>query len=187
MPINGETTSNKRKKYRDYTQAEREYAVAIAELHSNNGAAQDITGIPHETIRYWRNNGVVSTAQVQVAQGDLAKELDILAWELVGLSRDKFQDASLSQVAHAISVAIDKSQLLKGAPTSIPGKTVTAEEARSKLRELLLSRVQEDATDVQPTSLLVEEQGVEGVQEDGTPEAETVGKEQSEVTSPEIE
>jgi transposase-like protein len=102
--------------------SDEEKAEALATLEANDGnihkTAQD-TGIPWGTLKRWVEAQDQFTHLREQKKSDLAQRLEEIARELADAMPDKIQAATLQQVATSMAIAIDKMQLLRGAPTSI--------------------------------------------------------------------
>ena len=129
---------------RQYT--DRQKAEALAALDANGGnltrTSREI-GVPLSTIRNWRDgmgtNGDVAELRSQ-KRGELADELTEIAWLLAGDLQDesKRRRASLVQTATSMAIVIDKTQLLRGLPTSITENAeISYEERVARVAELL--------------------------------------------------
>jgi transposase-like protein len=108
--------------------SDEEKAQALAILYANNGniaEAQRQLGIPYRTLANWaaeEREGQTHAAIANIGnqkKSDLAQRLEEIARELADAMPDKIQAATLQQVATSMAIAIDKMQLLRGAPTSI--------------------------------------------------------------------
>src|ERR1043165_637067 len=132
------TVANKHKN--DYTQEDRARAVALAQSEQNMASAADTLGIPLSTLSEWCRGlyGRIDPLQVAAAKKDQVAALEALTWKAMGYASNpqKMEDASLAQLATLIGVTIDKAQLLKGAPTSIPGKPLDPDTVRARIREM---------------------------------------------------
>jgi transposase-like protein len=122
-------------KARNRSYSEDDRAAALAALLANGGnlkrTARD-TGVPESTLRKWSRSvppaggaqecaqkSAVSAEAVGRAGVSLAEKLDGLAHKLADAMPDKIPDATLSQTAVSLGVAIDKARLLRGEATSI--------------------------------------------------------------------
>ncbi len=157
------TTPRKRRKLPDYNTKFRVQTVALAELERNNAIAGEVMNVPRCTVARWRAHPELQDPLTKaMGQQDLVNALEALTWMYVDASPLKIEDASLSQVAHAMSVAIDKMQLLRGAPTSIPGKPVDPDTLRARIRDILLDKAKHEAIDPATPQ---EQAGVGGTEE----------------------
>ena len=126
----------------------RRKAVALANIEKNAQIAADVMGVNRSSICQWRKHPELNDPLEQAfVERNLADALDAMAWRLLDVMPDKMEDASLSQVAHALSVSIDKAQLLKGAPTSISSKPVDPQALRERIRDILLDKAKDNAID----------------------------------------
>jgi transposase-like protein len=108
---------------RQYSDAEK--AAALAALDANGGnvarTARDLD-IPRKTLAEWAADRHTHSEVAELRQEkkrDLAQRLEEIAWELAEALPGKKELASLQHTATAMAIAIDKMQLLRGAPTSI--------------------------------------------------------------------
>jgi transposase-like protein len=108
--------------------SDEEKAAALATLDANGGniaETQRQIGIPYRTLANWAAEERNGTMHEDVAnlgnikKIDLAQRLEEIARELADAMPDKIERANLQQVATSMAIAIDKMQLLRGAPTSI--------------------------------------------------------------------
>lgn len=104
--------------------SDEEKAEALAALDANDGDVRKTArslAIPYTTLREWvthQQHDAVTNIRTQ-KKSDLAQRLEEIARELADAMPDKIQAANLQQVATSMAIAIDKMQLLRGAPTSI--------------------------------------------------------------------
>lgn len=117
-------------------------AIALAALDANEGnvlrTAKQL-GIPHKTLDEWAKgrNQVPQVADLhKEKRKDLGDRLEDLAHSLVDILPDKIPEASLRDLAGALIVAVDKMQLLKGAPTAI-SKDVSDISNRERANRIL--------------------------------------------------
>jgi hypothetical protein len=107
---------------RRYSDDER--ASALAALDANGGdfsATARSTGVPRTTLIEWAN-GRAHPAVSQIRQGkrgDLADELEGVAWKLVRAMPGKIDKAGLQQVAVSLGISVEKMRLLRELPTNI--------------------------------------------------------------------
>ena len=105
--------------YTDYGPEEK--AAAIVAIEANNGNVNLTAtqlGIPERTLRYW-NDHKERFRELGVQKRAMLDKLDVTTHLLIDSMPAKIADASLSQTATAYGILMDKSQLLKGLPTSI--------------------------------------------------------------------
>lgn len=143
-------------KRRSYTPEDK--AASLAALAANGGnlaktAAQ--VGVPRKTLAEWQKQqtprgGVADASPPKKAAAEqvakllpgakvaLSDRLEQVASALVDKMDDpeKIAAATLSQLAVAAGVAIDKMRLLREQPTSIPGATLSDEERARRLAAL---------------------------------------------------
>lgn len=132
--------------YTDYSPEQK--AAAIAHCEANNGnwkiTARQL-GYPRDTVRYWFENRERYAQFHTSKRGDLIQKLDERTHLLVdSITPEKIADANLSQIATAAGIMIDKSQLLKGLPTSI------SENIERNELTVVLADALADAIDVTP-------------------------------------
>lgn len=123
-------------------------AAALARLDANAGnvlrTARELS-LPPSTLRGWddaaeaaRDGGAVADIRHQKRE-ELAERLESFAHLCLDAIPDKIADAPLSDAMRALGIAIDKMLLLKGRATEIVAtETLTPEEARARLAELLM-------------------------------------------------
>ena len=139
---------------RQYTDDEKTSALAVLTANGGNithTAAQ--TGIPATTIRKWRDlmqlgklqkvkivePAPVTHQECEQKRDSLASRLERLAHLLLDdILDDPERKATLAGKMTCFGIAVDKMQLLRGAPTSIAGKVeeLTNEQRILRLREL---------------------------------------------------
>ncbi len=105
--------------YQDYSPDRKAEAISLIEAaNGNTSEVSRATGIPRQSLDYWWQNKH-RFAEVQPQKRlELVEKLDYCADLLVSAIPGKIA-APLVQVATAAAIMIDKSQLLKGLPTSI--------------------------------------------------------------------
>lgn len=124
-------------------------AVALANHEQNGRAVSEALDVPVTTLSMWRRHPELQDPlERAIADKDIIQALDALAWRVIDTMPAKMEDASLSQLAHALSVTIDKAQLLRGAPTSIPGKPIDPDTLRARIRDILLDKAKQEAQDI---------------------------------------
>lgn len=121
--------------YQDYSIERKAEVLALIQANDGNilQTSRD-TGIPHQTIRRWVEYPERFSALQTEKQDNLLEKLDKRAHDLIDAMPDKIPGASLSATATALGIVIDKSQLLRGLPTSI-----NAEVERQELVIILQS------------------------------------------------
>jgi hypothetical protein len=127
---------------RQYTDNDK--AGALAALDANNGnvnrTARQI-GIPRTTLIEWMYNRHVSSDVSDIRQEkkvSLAEKFEQLAEKLVDDLIIRVGQGKFVEEATAAAIAIDKMQLLRGAPTSISDVTQhTNEERAARILELV--------------------------------------------------
>lgn len=122
-------------------------AKALAALAANGGnflhTAEQI-GVPRSTLMKWAKGvGVNSdvTKGTQKARGNMADALEDIVWRLIehGFKRDKIETASVSQIATATGIGIDKMRLLREQP---PPATEAEKSVAESLRTAALAMVE---------------------------------------------
>jgi transposase-like protein len=105
--------------------SDEEKAQALAALDANGGnvakTARQI-GVPRKTLAEWAADRHTHDDVAEIRQRkkiDLAQQLENIARQIADALPDKIQAANLQQAATSMAIAIDKMQLLRGAPTSI--------------------------------------------------------------------
>lgn len=125
--------------------SDNEKAGALAALDANGGNVNQTAkqlGIPRKTLGMWAHNRHLSADVADIRQEkrkELSARLEDLAHTLVDILPGKLPKASVRDLAGALIVAVDKMQLLKGAPTAI-SKDVserTNEERAARILELV--------------------------------------------------
>jgi transposase-like protein len=134
---------------RSYTDEQR--ASALAALEANAGDVRKTArelGIPEATLRLWKQGKRHPEAAAMCAakKAPLAEALREVARQLLESIPSKIDESSLSQVAVAMGIAVDKAQLLDGKPTGIQDTVLTVQE------EIILAAGQ-GATASRPASL----------------------------------
>lgn len=107
---------------RRYSDEER--ANALAALAANGGnvdrTAREL-GLPRKTLEHWAKGDInpVVAELGQQKKVSLADRLEEVALALVAAMPRKLANATLQQIAVSLGIAVEKMQLLRGAPTSI--------------------------------------------------------------------
>ena len=124
-----------------YSDADRAAALAALDANGGNlaGTARQL-GMPRKTLAEWAAGrtppGMADLRQQK--RGDLATELEGIAYKLVEAMPGKIEGANLQQLATSLGIAVDKVQLLKGKPTSITADTtLTPQERADRVVHLL--------------------------------------------------
>ncbi len=103
--------------------SDEEKAQALAALDANGGNVKRTAGqlgIPVSTLREWaRGRGVVNgvTKIRHQKKGELADELETIAWRVLDALPEKLAEADARALATLLGIVIDKVQLLRGQPT----------------------------------------------------------------------
>lgn len=119
-------------------------ALAVLKANKGNlsGTAKQLN-IPRPTLRGWANDGRRDSPEVretrQLKEGTLAQK-----WETVAhLCADRLTDPDVIGKASPLDlgkiggIAVDKSQVLTGQPTSITGSVMSDDERRFRMAEIL--------------------------------------------------
>jgi len=125
--------------------SDREKASALAALDANGGNVNQTArqlAIPRKTLALWASSRHLSADVADIRhekRKELGERLEDLAHTLVDLLPDKLPSASVRDLAGALIVAVDKMQLLKGAPTAISKdvSNVTNEDRANRILELV--------------------------------------------------
>ena len=128
---------------RQYSDSEKGAALAALDANAGNVSltARQLK-IPRTTLLEWIADRHVSDDVSDIRhekRKELSERLEDLAHTLVDLLPAKLPEASVRDLAGALIVAVDKMQLLKGAPTAI-NKDVserTNEERATRILELV--------------------------------------------------
>lgn len=146
MPISTIPRPQKRKKA--YSDTFKSQTVALADILQNGEQAGQIMGVSKSNVSLWRRHPDLQPGlEKAIVERNLVEALDHMAWRIVDTMPDKMEDASLSQLAHALSVTIDKAQLLRGNPTSISqSQTLTRDQAIDRIRQA----IQQNAITIEP-------------------------------------
>jgi len=122
-----------KKTRRRYSDRERAAALALYDATGNLTEAAKVSGIPDSTLSDWlKGNRGLSNQDIPLLRNgyelrplDLAARFDEIAHratgELVGRLRNakEAKNVPLPQLIRAAEISVDKSQLLRGQPTSI--------------------------------------------------------------------
>lgn len=124
-----------------YTEAQRAEALAYFEACGSQRQTARECGIPTATVRTWINGVKMNDdvrEKVVAKKIDLADSIEALAHKLVALAPDKFETATLQQVAVALGIAVEKCLLLRNKPTAITHDvSLTDEQRNQRVAELL--------------------------------------------------
>jgi hypothetical protein len=116
---------------RIYTDEIKGHALAVLDANGGNyKETERVTGISDSTIQEWDNGRIHAEVRgIRYQKGmELAEKLDFIAHELCDLvaeSGDKKSKANLKDSLISLGIAVEKSQLLKGQPTSIIGEGIS--------------------------------------------------------------
>lgn len=128
---------------RQYSDSEK--ASALAALDANGGNVNQTAkqlSIPRKTLAMWASNRHLSADVADIRQEkkkELSEKLEDLAHAIVDILPAKLESTPVRDLAGALIVAVDKMQLLKGAPTNI-SKDVSErsnEERAARILELV--------------------------------------------------
>lgn len=130
------------RKQRTYTDVEKAEALSTLDLYRGNVVlAARAAGVPRTTLAEWAHNRHISKDVPgirQVKKGVLSERFNDLAELLLDHVHEKLEDATLQQIVTAAGIAVDKSQLLSGNPTSISETThIDNRERAKRVNELL--------------------------------------------------
>lgn len=132
--------------YRDYPVELK--AAVIAAIEQNGGnvlATSKLFNLPRDTVNYWWRNSERFVEIKQPSSLNLADKLESVAHDAVdSMSAHDLSMVTYADKARALSVVIDKMQLLRGQPTSI-----TENIERQELTVVLQNALSE-AIDVTP-------------------------------------
>ena len=119
-------------------------AIALAERTSNVVAAETY-GISEKSVRNWRK----TLTPEEIARGaeTLAQEWEERAFRFLAQADALSADASFMQLITAASIATEKRTLLRGRENQGVRSPADPDVLREKLRELLLSKAKENATE----------------------------------------
>lgn len=146
---------------RVYSEQQIAKALAIVDACGGNlTEAQRLSGVPDSTLSQWvnghrRNMGAIPQLRNEIGL-ELIGSFQQIASEAcrVGLARlqnpRKANKIPFAQLMTGAGIAVDKSQLLRGEPTSITASAATDDARKSKVREML-ARIEARAIDVQVT------------------------------------
>jgi transposase-like protein len=149
LQIVGEVRGACSRVVRRYSHTERANALALYDSVGSLEQVSKTLGIPQSTIHGWINDPTnYSILRSQKAQ-DLAQKFENAANLFIDLAVKKSKKAQFQHLVTGAGIAVDKCQLLRGEPTSIPG--LSEEDRRLRLAELM-ERVQARAIDVTPKS-----------------------------------
>jgi transposase-like protein len=132
-------------KRREYTDAFK--ASALLHLKANRGNADRTAkalGIPRSTLLSWEQ-GVGVTAEtlrlVELGAGELADLMEHQVRQmLMGITREKIEQASLRDLMVAIGVGTDKVQVLRGMPNSITKSVDMTDDEAAERAALLIDQ-----------------------------------------------
>lgn len=142
--------------YQDYSPERKVEVISLIEAASGNTSlvSRD-TGIARQTLDYWWQNKS-RFAEIQPRKRlELIQKLDYCTDLLVDSIPAKIEDATLSQVATAAGIMIDKSQLLKGLPTNIT-ESVERQELVVILQSALAAGAEVEGEIVEETDCIID-------------------------------
>lgn len=122
---------------RRYSDREKAEALAAFDTCGNLTETSRMTGIPDSTLSQWVNGSVGVNDDIPLMRDfkklDLASKLESIAHQCAGLLPERLPEANVREIVGAMGQSIEKSQLLRGRPTSI---TETKEFAKQTAREV---------------------------------------------------
>lgn len=152
----------KRPPRRFYSDREKADALAVYDACGSLTEASKACGIPDSTLSQWINghHGVFSPdipilrSERQLNSAELAQKFDVIAHLATDHVIARLQDPKranrtpMPHLMNAAGISVDKSQLIRGLPTSISASVMSEEERQLKLAEVL-SRLEAKAIDGQ--------------------------------------
>jgi hypothetical protein len=128
---------------RDYSEDEKAEILAVLDANEGNRkrTARQLK-VPRTTIITWENKPMSENLDSLRHQKkrELADKIDEVVWQIVTAMPEKIEKAGLKDSAIAMGTGIDKSNLLRGDPTSITGSADSLQSAQQifakKYREL---------------------------------------------------
>lgn len=139
-----------RRKYSDREKAE---ALAVYDSCGNLTETARITGIPDSTLSVWvqgtygLNDDIPNLREFKKL--DLASKLDTIAHQCAGLLPNKLPDSNVREIVGAMSQSIEKSQLLRGQPTSISAEAGDSKSALLRRISKISSKTGESPQEVE--------------------------------------
>ena len=136
-----------------YSAEDKASALAVVQTTNVRKSAR-LLGIPRSTLKNWtKGEGVTGVTQEMVAEKTkaLSDRFEQIANTLTGalLDKEKIAKATLSQVAVAAGIAVDKMNILRNSPTRIV-QTVTDRNERQRyetaVKDLIKVAKKEDIT-----------------------------------------
>ncbi len=130
-----------KRKYKRYSDEDKANALLALQANGNNllKTSKELK-MPLNTLAQWHyGNGVhpVVTEICNERRPALVERLDDAAHLLLDNLPHKIDGAGLQQLAVAMGIVLDKSQLLKGEPTSISRAVMSDEQRIKRIRELV--------------------------------------------------
>lgn len=122
---------------RTYSHQDRAKALA---LYDSTGALEktaETLGIPLSTLSDWVNNPANHSESRSKHAQDLATKFDNAAHLFIDLAVKKSKRAAFNHLMTGAAIAVDKSQLLRGQPTSISASVMSEEERMDRLSSLV--------------------------------------------------
>ena len=122
---------------RRYSEQERAGAVALYDQTGNLEKTSQTLGIPLSTLAGWVNSGDYDSELRNQKAVVLAEKFENAAHLYLDLAVKKSKKAPFNHLMTGAAIAIDKSQLLKGLPTSITASNQAIEGLKDKLAEAI--------------------------------------------------
>jgi len=134
---------------RTYSAEQRAQTLAIYDNVGTLEKTSEVTGIPVSTIHAWIHDPA-NLSQLRTQKGvELAQKFENAANLFIDLAVKKAKSANFNHLVTAAGIATDKSQLLKGLPTSITAD-VERQELVVILQSALAAGLEGEAIDVTP-------------------------------------
>ena len=146
-----EQVQPKRPTRRIYSDREKAEALAVYDACGSLTETSKACGIPDSTLSQWINgyHGVFSPdipilrSERQLNSAELAAKFDTIAHLATDHVIARLHDPKranrtpMPHLMNAAGISVDKSQLIRGLPTSISGSVMSEDERRLKLAEVL--------------------------------------------------
>lgn len=133
--------------------SESDKASALAWLDALNGNLSECsrrTGVPHTTLRDWKNGDHVNSDVAEKRDDkkrDMADACEATAWLVLNsIDPNSIESAPLNHRTTAFGTLVDKMQLLRNKPTVIVGDDTPDDEILAELKALFGAREIGDRT-----------------------------------------